>query len=121
MHSYLFIYIFLFFFFSSRRRHTRSKRDWSSDVCSSDLPAQQKIAVITWPPRRVYQDSRDQITTEDKEKVDAHPSGLHEICREQRDVRRRQVKHQHPQNGDAAQSVEFRDPAAARMRNGGGG
>src|SRR5699024_2885029 len=27
----------LFFFFSSRRRHTRSKRDWSSDVCSSDL------------------------------------------------------------------------------------
>src|SRR5699024_12116763 len=27
-------------FFSSRRRHTRSKRDWSSDVCSSDLTAQ---------------------------------------------------------------------------------
>src|SRR2546428_6211801 len=26
------------FFFSSRRRHTRSDRDWSSDVCSSDLP-----------------------------------------------------------------------------------
>src|SRR5690349_24969332 len=26
------------FFFSSRRRHTRSLRDWSSDVCSSDLP-----------------------------------------------------------------------------------
>src|SRR5699024_11347520 len=26
-----------FFFFSSRRLHTRSKRDWSSDVCSSDL------------------------------------------------------------------------------------
>src|SRR5206468_8184929 len=25
-------------FFSSRRRHTRSDRDWSSDVCSSDLP-----------------------------------------------------------------------------------
>src|SRR5437870_1333250 len=30
-----------FFFFSSRRRHTRWPRDWSSDVCSSDLP---------WPP-----------------------------------------------------------------------
>src|SRR5206468_8584823 len=28
-----------FFFFSSRRRHTRSDRDWSSDVCSSDLEA----------------------------------------------------------------------------------
>src|SRR5271165_5617773 len=30
-------YVF-FFFFSSRRRHTRFSRDWSSDVCSSDLP-----------------------------------------------------------------------------------
>src|SRR5260370_41226175 len=29
---------FVFFFFSSRRRHTRFKCDWSSDVCSSDLP-----------------------------------------------------------------------------------
>src|SRR6266542_4703833 len=28
-----------FFFFSSRRRHTRCYRDWSSDVCSSDLLA----------------------------------------------------------------------------------
>src|SRR5690606_40127439 len=27
----------VFFFFSSRRRHTRFSRDWSSDVCSSDL------------------------------------------------------------------------------------
>src|SRR6266436_622875 len=31
-------YVFaVFFFFSSRRRHTRCSRDWSSDVCSSDL------------------------------------------------------------------------------------
>src|SRR3712207_8953990 len=29
--------ILIFFFFSSRRRHTRYWRDWSSDVCSSDL------------------------------------------------------------------------------------
>src|SRR6266496_5580817 len=29
--------VFFFFFFSSRRRHTSSLRDWSSDVCSSDL------------------------------------------------------------------------------------
>src|SRR3712207_8477664 len=28
---------YMFFFFSSRRRHTRYWRDWSSDVCSSDL------------------------------------------------------------------------------------
>src|SRR6266536_1241830 len=33
----------LFFFFSSRRRHTRSTRDWSSDVCSSDLPGRAAI------------------------------------------------------------------------------
>src|SRR3712207_8132572 len=31
----------IIFFFSSRRRHTRYWRDWSSDVCSSDLVAQQ--------------------------------------------------------------------------------
>src|SRR6266511_3970520 len=33
---------FFFFFFSSRRRHTRFSRDWSSDVCSSDLLATAK-------------------------------------------------------------------------------
>src|SRR5207253_5452517 len=32
----------IFFFFSSRRRHTRWPRDWSSDVCSSDLAALNK-------------------------------------------------------------------------------
>src|SRR5690606_40212831 len=32
-----FLSCFFFFFFSSRRRHTRFSRDWSSDVCSSDL------------------------------------------------------------------------------------
>src|SRR5690349_24288661 len=31
--------MYCIFFFSSRRRHTRSLRDWSSDVCSSDLPS----------------------------------------------------------------------------------
>src|SRR5687768_2241863 len=30
-------FVYGFFFFSSRRRHTRCSRDWSSDVCSSDL------------------------------------------------------------------------------------
>src|SRR5207302_7355029 len=32
-------FVFVYFFFSSRRRHTRFSRDWSSDVCSSDLVA----------------------------------------------------------------------------------
>src|SRR6478672_8784300 len=31
------------FFFSSRRRHTRSDRDWSSDVCSSDLQRRPRL------------------------------------------------------------------------------
>src|SRR5690606_41208041 len=34
------------FFFSSRRRHTRFSRDWSSDVCSSDLF--QKLYKVYW-------------------------------------------------------------------------
>src|SRR3989449_2821083 len=32
-----------FFFFSSRRRHTRCSRDWSSDVCSSDLTSSMTV------------------------------------------------------------------------------
>src|SRR2546426_9074977 len=38
-----------FFFFSSRRRHTRLQGDWSSDVCSSDLP--QRRPLSPWPNR----------------------------------------------------------------------
>src|SRR5437870_10910721 len=34
----------MFFFFSSRRRHTRWPRDWSSDVCSSDLDPRTDVA-----------------------------------------------------------------------------
>src|SRR5699024_10477932 len=34
------------FFFSSRRRHTRSKRDWSSDVCSSDLGLPEGVLTV---------------------------------------------------------------------------
>src|SRR5207249_7891130 len=37
LNKYFVVNLVLSFFFSSRRRHTRSKRDWSSDVCSSDL------------------------------------------------------------------------------------
>src|SRR5437764_11783487 len=43
LYLFFFFYVslllfFFFFFFSSRRRHTRYIGDWSSDVCSSDLP-----------------------------------------------------------------------------------
>src|SRR2546430_1337036 len=38
-----------FFFFSSRRRHTRFDCDWSSDVCSSDLPLVLSVhSVVSW-------------------------------------------------------------------------
>src|SRR5215203_6222491 len=45
--------MFFFFFFSSRRRHTRYWRDWSSDVCSSDLvEAQRRCArTVAMPPQ----------------------------------------------------------------------
>src|SRR2546422_4266617 len=42
------------FFFSSRRRHTRCSRDWSSDVCSSDLAPTVQVgqtAQLTATPR----------------------------------------------------------------------
>src|SRR5436190_22599849 len=36
----------MFFFFSSRRRHTRSLCDWSSDVCSSDLSVNSRTRLM---------------------------------------------------------------------------
>src|SRR6266498_4360014 len=39
-----------FFFFSSRRRHTRCGRDWSSDVCSSDLLERRLGRTAGWLP-----------------------------------------------------------------------
>src|SRR5207248_3567034 len=40
---------YVFFFFSSRRRHTRSYGDWSSDVCSSDLERLEAEAdMVQW-------------------------------------------------------------------------
>src|SRR3712207_7726958 len=40
--------ILLYFFFSSRRRHTRYWRDWSSDVCSSDLFERDLDGHVQW-------------------------------------------------------------------------
>src|SRR5699024_11928506 len=66
-------YLFVFFF-SSRRRHTSSKRDWSSDVCSSDLtiqipPIQSYFTVIivwsysTLEPWLISMDSTTPLTS----------------------------------------------------------
>src|SRR5258707_5362453 len=57
----MFMVMYIFFFFSSRRRHTRYWRDWSSDVCSSDLviasfwrggSVKAAAAISTLPPRQ---------------------------------------------------------------------
>src|SRR6266513_3775275 len=56
----------LFFFFSSRRRHTRSKRDWSSDVCSSDLS--WSAASCGEPRRKRHQNQQ----TDDRDDNDHH-------------------------------------------------
>src|SRR5439155_5319734 len=48
------------FFFSSRRRHTRWPRDWSSDVCSSDLPqVMLDLSSITCGP--VFQNYEESV------------------------------------------------------------
>src|SRR2546429_2974248 len=45
------LHFLVFFFFSSRRRHTRCSRDWSSDVCSSDLEDRSRLrADERFPP-----------------------------------------------------------------------
>src|SRR3989454_594807 len=58
-------YVFLFFFFfSSRRRHTRLQGDWSSDVCSSDLPSRAydgHMMDITVRTGRVEEEAADAV------------------------------------------------------------
>src|SRR5207248_4819440 len=54
---------FAFFFFSSRRRHTRSYGDWSSDVCSSDLLSERL---------HLYQ-TTSSVSSQSKHKATAHP------------------------------------------------
>src|SRR5436305_14438333 len=52
MSLWMYLLFVFFFFFSSRRRHTRCGRDWSSDVCSSDLGLDRLLAItvlaISW-------------------------------------------------------------------------
>src|SRR3712207_5461630 len=68
----------LLFFFSSRRRHTRYWRDWSSDVCSSDLGSRLE---------RLHQRAGDQVPAVDQDEQ--------EDLERQRDEDRRQHHHAH--------------------------
>src|SRR5699024_11621365 len=51
------------FFLSCRRRHTRSKRDWSSDVCSSDLEARSLRAPGVRALRAAAAQARDWVNS----------------------------------------------------------
>src|SRR5216683_5660252 len=74
---------FSFFFFSSRRRHTRSDRDWSSDVCSSDLaafpdsPSGPRLAIVGEGPCRQALEG---------EIARLHLTGRAHLCGERRDI-----------------------------------
>src|ERR1039457_7438960 len=62
-------------FFSSRRRHTRLQGDWSSDVCSSDLCAQGRIAHLGKPGDDRVEDPRSEEHTSEL------PSPCNLVCR----------------------------------------
>src|SRR5215510_15687507 len=51
----------IYFFFSSRRRHTRWPRDWSSDVCSSDLELEPRRDAAEKLDERVVEERRAQL------------------------------------------------------------
>src|SRR5207237_2416610 len=51
----------LLFFFSSRRRHTRFKCDWSSDVCSSDLKGQLLFEIDPRPFQAALDQAEGQL------------------------------------------------------------
>src|ERR687891_851613 len=59
-----------FFFFSSRRRHTRLQGDWSSDVCSSDLPP----AAMRYTETRLAKVAHELLADIDKDTVDFSPN-----------------------------------------------
>src|SRR5690606_29295012 len=73
-------YLLFYFFFSSRRRHTRFSRDWSSDVCSSDLAhALAAMCLETGQDARAY--IGRVIEGEDYPHSDLSPSGAHRWMR----------------------------------------
>src|SRR5699024_12041464 len=61
-YSVLLMYTIIEFFFSSRRRHTRSKRDWSSDVCSSDLITLYLVPIFSNHLSLLFAKMKDYLT-----------------------------------------------------------
>src|SRR3989442_3218745 len=80
----------LSFFFSSRRRHTRCGRDWSSDVCSSDLSGwptgcRAGGATSAWCPRQSRKSPALRTRAAVRHRSEEHTSELqsrpHLVCR----------------------------------------
>src|SRR5205809_5217396 len=69
-------FTYKFFFFSSRRRHTRCSRDWSSDVCSSDLARHSKPRRAGWSPT-----TSSRTCCRSEEHTSELQSRLHLVCR----------------------------------------
>src|SRR2546422_7544102 len=80
-------YCYFFFFFSSRRRHTRCSRDWSSDVCSSDLfgwrrfANRRELAGCLGLAPTPYASGDSQIEQRSEEHTSELQSRLHLVCR----------------------------------------
>src|SRR5207247_4297347 len=60
---FIVLFVLFFFFFSSRRRHTRSTRDWSSDVCSSDLRDARRSRIRDERHRRALREAAEKLRT----------------------------------------------------------
>src|SRR5205809_1708468 len=80
------------FFFSSRRRHTRCSRDWSSDVCSSDLIHRDVGVERTLDAHRFFRRQEEAIAVDRRGEV-------------------------HALLGEAAQRAEAEHLEAARIRS----
>src|SRR2546422_1834678 len=88
MHEYcftpfvdVFILFLFFFFFSSRRRHTRCSRDWSSDVCSSDLNRDGCRNRSASNARLIRRGPRNGPALRSEEHTSELQSRLHLVCR----------------------------------------
>src|SRR5256884_5907049 len=88
------------FFFSSRRRHTRCSRDWSSDVCSSDLKRHHQrrdfhgVAALHRPGTGAQPEPRSALRRSEEHTSELQ-SRLHLVCRLLLEKKKNTRAHQH--------------------------